>query len=223
MAVSKKSQGEIDKKLVAQAVLGDKSAFEALVQTYQTRVTKLVMRYVRDPHEASDITQDVFLKVYKSLSQFRGDSAFYTWLYRIAVNTAKNQVMRNNKRFIEADVEEVDFLGLFKEYKEDPKKWHDYIAPEKIVIEDEIEEAILDSIEKLPNNLKIAISLRELDGLSYEEISEIMGCPIGTVRSRIFRARSEVERKLGPIFREKNHVAHEVPISLPKLNVSKRN
>ncbi|HET9843330.1 MAG TPA: RNA polymerase sigma factor RpoE [Gammaproteobacteria bacterium] len=182
----------VDSELVKLVQEGDKQAFDLLVQKYQFRILKLISRYVKDPAEAMDIAQESFIKAYKALDKFRGDSAFYTWLYRIAINTAKNHLVLQNKRLVEADVE-----GIDAEYTLN-RSFRDFTAPERIVIKNELEEVILDVIQHLPKELKTAITLREMEGLTYEEIAGVMACPIGTVRSRIFRAREAIERRIKP-------------------------
>jgi RNA polymerase sigma-70 factor (ECF subfamily) len=187
----------IDSDLVQQARLGDKQAFDLLVQKYQFKILKLVNRYVNDPTEAMDVAQESFIKAYRALDKFRGDSAFYTWLYRIAINTAKNHIVSQSRRIIESDVEVVDMeqtltKGNLKEYS----------APEKILLDVEIENAVNEVIQHLPKELRTAITLRELEGMSYEEIAGIMACPVGTVRSRIFRAREAIERRIKPLLNE---------------------
>lgn len=188
---------EPDDVLVKMVQGGDKEAFDLLVQKYQFRIIKLVTRYVHDPSEALDVTQESFIKAFRAMEKFRGDSAFYTWLYRIAINTAKNHVVAQAKRGIEYDVEVVDI-----EYTLTKFQLKEFGAPERILLKDEIEQAIQSIIEQLPKDLRTAITLREKEGLSYEEIAGVMSCPIGTVRSRIFRAREAIERKIKPILRE---------------------
>ncbi len=183
-----------DKELIRQVHQGDIQAFNALVEKYQFRILKLVNRYVNDPSEAMDVAQDSFIKAFKALDKFRGDSAFYTWLYRIAINTAKNHAVSQNRRIIEADVETVDMEQTLIR-----ANLKDYSAPEKILLDVEIEEAMSEIIKHLPKELRTAITLRELDGMSYEEIAGVMACPVGTVRSRIFRAREVIERKIKPM------------------------
>ncbi len=190
-------RSNIDNELVQQVRAGDKGAFDVLVQKYQFKILKLVNRYVNDPSEAMDVAQESFIKAYRALDKFRGDSAFYTWLYRIAINTAKNHIVSQSRRIIEADVELVDMentltKGNLKEYS----------APEKILLDVEIENAVNEVIKHLPKELRTAITLRELEGLSYEEIAGIMACPVGTVRSRIFRAREAIERRIKPLLNE---------------------
>lgn len=191
------AQTNVDYELVQQVRLGDKQAFDILVQKYQFKILKLVNRYVNDPSEAMDVAQESFIKAYRALDKFRGDSAFYTWLYRIAINTAKNHIVSQSRRMVEADVEVVDMeqtltKGNLKEYS----------APEKILLDVEIEHAVNEVIQHLPKELRTAITLRELEGLSYEEIAGIMACPVGTVRSRIFRAREAIERRIKPLLNE---------------------
>ena len=185
-----------DLSLVRRVQRGDRGAFDALVLKYQHKLVKLVMRYVRNPAEAEDIAQEAFIKAYRALPQFRGDSAFYTWLYRIAINTAKNAVVSRDRSPIEYDLdrnnteESYDMQGRMKDSE----------TPEALVLTDEIRSTVKAAIDSLPEDLKTAIVLRELDGLSYEEIAEAMDCPVGTVRSRIFRAREAIDRRLREVF-----------------------
>jgi len=188
------SERESDQLLVERVQKGDKSAFDLLVLKYQHRIAQLVTRYVHNPSDALDVTQEAFIKAYRALGSFRGDSAFYTWLYRIAINTAKNWLVAQSRRppaeDIDArDAEQFDGQSGLKEYG----------TPENMVLRDEIGREIAGAIEDLPDELRTAITLRELEGLSYEEIAEAMGCPIGTVRSRIFRAREAIEGRLRPL------------------------
>jgi RNA polymerase sigma-70 factor (ECF subfamily) len=185
-----------DLSLVRRVQRGDKGAFDALVLKYQHKLVKLVMRYVRNPAEAEDIAQEAFIKAYRALPQFRGDSAFYTWLYRIAINTAKNAVVSRDRSPIEYDLdrshseESYDMQGRMKDSE----------TPEGLVLTDEIRSTVNAAIEALPEDLRTAIMLRELEGLSYEEIAAAMACPVGTVRSRIFRAREAIDRRLREVF-----------------------
>lgn len=185
-----------DLSLVRRVQRGDKGAFDVLVLKYQHKLVKLVMRYVRNPAEAEDIAQEAFIKAYRALPQFRGDSAFYTWLYRIAINTAKNAVVSRDRSPIEYDLdrnnteESYDMQGRMKDSE----------TPEALVLTDEIRSTVKAAIDSLPEDLKTAIVLRELDGLSYEEIAAAMDCPVGTVRSRIFRAREAIDRRLREVF-----------------------
>ena len=183
--------------LVRRVQSGDKGAFDALVRKYQHKLVKLVMRYVRNPAEAEDIAQEAFIKAYRALPQFRGDSAFYTWLYRIAINTAKNAVVSRDRSPIEYNIDRNDAT---EESYDMQGRMKDSETPEGLVLTDEIRRTVNAAIEALPEDLKTAIVLRELDGLSYEEIAAAMDCPVGTVRSRIFRAREAIDRRLREVF-----------------------
>ena len=186
-----------DKLLVKEVQGGNKKAFDMLVQRYQQRVVQLVARYVRDPSEAQDVAQEAFIKAYKALPNFRGESAFYTWLYRIAVNTAKNYLVARARRSSgnEVDVAEAEnFSGAFRLKVCD--------TPEHLLLSEEIRVTVQRAIEGLPNELKMAIRYRELDGMTYDEIATKMDCPVGTVRSRIFRAREAVDKILEPLLDE---------------------
>src|SRR6201992_1917155 len=186
-----------DLSLVQRVQRGDKGAFDALVLKYQHKVVKLVMRYVRNPAEAEDIAQDAFIKAYRALPQFRGDSAFYTWLYRIAINTAKNAVVARDRNPIEYNIDRSD---ANEESYDMQGRMKDSETPEGLVLTDEIRTTVNAAIEALPEDLRTAIVLRELEGLSYEEIAAAMDCPVGTVRSRIFRAREAIDRRLREVF-----------------------
>lgn len=180
-----------DQALVRRVQKGDKAAFDLLVLKYQHKLAKLVSRYIRDHAEVLDVTQEAFIKAYRALPKFRGDSAFYTWLYRIAINTAKNHLVAQGRRppgsdIDSADAEQYDGDSMLKEQS----------TPENLAIRDEVEAAVVRCIEALPDDLRSAITLRELEGMSYEEIAEAMDCPIGTVRSRIFRAREAINKEL---------------------------
>jgi RNA polymerase sigma-70 factor (ECF subfamily) len=184
-----------DLSLVERVQRGDKAAFDVLVLRYQHKVLKLIMRYVRDAAEAEDIAQEAFIKAYRALPAFRGDSAFYTWLYRIAINTAKNALVSSKRRPVEYDLdlqdpEQYDLHGRLKDDE----------TPEHLLLTEEIRETVNGAMQELPEDLRTAIVLREIDGLSYEEIAAAMDCPVGTVRSRIFRAREAIDRRLRPIF-----------------------
>ena len=168
-----------DKELVARVQQGDRAAFDLLVLKYQHRIVKLVSRYVRESADALDVTQEAFLKAYRALPKFRGDSAFYTWLYRIAINTAKNHLVAASRRPIEVELENQD--GEQIELEELQKTIE---TPEHLLLTDEIKQTVIDAMERLPDDLRAAITLRELEGLSYEEIALAMDCPIGTVRSK---------------------------------------
>ncbi|OGT77762.1 MAG: RNA polymerase sigma factor RpoE [Gammaproteobacteria bacterium RIFCSPLOWO2_02_FULL_52_10] len=188
---------ETDQLLVARVQQGDKAAFDVLVLRYQSRITNLISRFVRNQNDTLDITQEAFLKAYRALPNFRGDSAFYTWLYRIAINTAKNYLSLQSRRSAEVEqdfteIEQIDGDNVLK----------DHATPEHLLLTDEIQATIISTIEQLPEDLRVAITLREIEGLSYEEIAEVMECPIGTVRSRIFRAREAIDNQLAPLLEE---------------------
>jgi len=185
-----------DISLVRRVQRGDKGAFDALVLKYQHKVVKLVMRYVRSPAEAEDIAQEAFIKAYRALPQFRGDSAFYTWLYRIAINTAKNAVVSRDRSPIDF---ELDLQNPDESY-EMHGRLKDSETPEALAMTDEIRATVNSAIDALPEDLRTAIVLRELEGLSYEEIAATMDCPVGTVRSRIFRAREAIDKRLRDVF-----------------------
>ncbi len=183
-----------DKELVRQVQQGDKHSFDLLVLKYQNRIIKLVSRYVHEQSDAMDIAQEAFLKAYRALPNFRGDSAFYTWLYRIAINTAKNHIKSMSRRLPEAHPENADGEPIdIEELQKDIE------SPENLLLADELKQTILNAMNKLPEDLRVAIMLREVEGLTYEEIAEAMDCPIGTVRSRIFRAREAVDTRLKPL------------------------
>jgi RNA polymerase sigma-70 factor (ECF subfamily) len=185
----------VDQKLVEKAQKGDKQAFGILVEKYHKKLSRLLSRMVRDQSEIEDIVQDTFIKAYRAINNFRGDSAFYTWLYRIGVNTAKNHLVslgRRPKAMNEVEIEEMENF-------EEAHDLRSYETPESAMATKEIAAVVNETIEHLPEELRSAITLREMDGLSYEEIAEIMDCPIGTVRSRIFRARDAIAEKLKPL------------------------
>ncbi len=184
----------VDKALVERVQRGEKAAFDMLVLKYQHKLVKLISRYIRDQAEVLDVAQESFLKAYRALPNFRGDSAFYTWLYRIAINTAKNYLVAQGRRPPDGDIDSSD-----AEQYEGESELKDYASPERLLMRDEIERAVIEAIEQLPEDLRTAITLRELEGLSYEEIAESMDCPIGTVRSRIFRAREAINKRLEPL------------------------
>jgi RNA polymerase sigma-70 factor (ECF subfamily) len=184
-----------DLSLVRRVQKGDKAAFDALVLKYQHKVLKLVQRYVRDPSEAEDVVQDAFIKAYRALPAFRGDSAFYTWLYRIAINTAKNALVSAARRPMSFDLDAQDAAGA-----DFQARLKDTDTPERLLLTEEIRSTVNRAIDSLPEDLKTAIVLRELEGLSYEEIARTMECPVGTVRSRIFRAREAIDRHLKLVF-----------------------
>ena len=184
----------IDYALVKKVQQGDKAAFDVLVLKYQNKIIQLVNRYVRDPDEAMDVAQEAFIKAYRAIGRFRGDSAFYTWLYRIAINTAKNWIVAKNRRPPSSDVDAIDAeqYGM-------SDRLHENSTPENELLRQEIEQTVFETISALPEDLRTAIMLREMDGMSYEEIATTMECPIGTVRSRIFRAREAIDEKLKPL------------------------
>ena len=184
----------IDQALVERVQKGDKQAFDVLVLKYQNKIIQLIYRYVHDPDEARDVAQDAFIKAYKAIDRFRGDSAFYTWIYRIAINTAKNHLVASGRRPPKSDIDAQD-----AEQYEGASGLKEYATPERLLQKDEIQSAIAEAIDDLPDDLRTAITLRELEGLSYEEIAQTMDCPIGTVRSRIFRARDAIDKRLKPL------------------------
>ena len=187
-------QNSSDEILVERVKRGDKKAFDALVLKYQGRILNLVSRLVHNPSDASDVAQDAFIKAYRALPGFRGDSAFYTWLYRIALNTAKNFLASGARQHFSAtsdytEMEQIDQSDTLKEQA----------TPERLLLTQELQETIIRAIAELPADMRSAIMLREIDGLSYEEIAVVMECPVGTVRSRIFRAREAVDKQLKPL------------------------
>ena len=188
------SEREVDQALVERAQSGDRRAFDLLVLKYQQRVGNLIGRYVRDASEVLDVTQDAFLKAYRALPGFRGESAFYTWIYRIAINTAKNHMVAQGRRppgdDVDAEVaEQLDVGGRLRETA----------TPERELLRDEIADNVQAALDDLPEELRTAVVLREFEGMSYEEIAAAMDCPIGTVRSRIFRAREAIDKRLRPL------------------------
>ena len=182
-----------DKQLVERVQRGDKRAFDVLTLKYQHKIVGLVSRYLNDADEVMDVTQEAFIKAYRALPRFRGDSAFYTWIYRIAINTAKNHLVSRSRRPPDTDI---DVDG---EFQGDSVVLRDVGGPENDMARDQLEEVIFSAIEELPEELKVAVTLREFEGLSYEEIAEVMECPVGTVRSRIFRAREAIEKRIAAI------------------------
>lgn len=186
-----------DQELVERVQNGDKRAFDLLVLKYQYKVMSLIGRYVSDKHEVMDIAQESFIKAYRAIGNFRGESAFYTWLYRIAVNTAKNYLVGRNRRPPSSDVA-LDDEEEYTAYDQ----LADVNTPESALNKNRLEKVIYETIESLPEELKLAIRFREFDGLSYEEIAQIMECPVGTVRSRIFRAREAIEKRIHPFMGE---------------------
>ena len=186
---------EIDQQLVERAQHGDKHAFELLVAKYQRKLGRLLSRFIRDSAEVEDVAQEAFIKAYRALPSFRGDSAFYTWLYRIGINTAKNYLVSQGRRApttTEFDSEEAEGF-------EEAEQLRDINTPESELSTKQIADTVNKAVEGLPQELRTAITLREIEGLSYEEIAEMMNCPIGTVRSRIFRAREAIAEKLRPL------------------------
>ncbi|EED32714.1 RNA polymerase sigma factor RpoE [gamma proteobacterium NOR5-3] len=178
-----------DKQLVVRVQKGDKGAFDLLVIKYQQKIMSLISRYVRDADEVQDVAQEAFIKAYRALPGFRGDSAFYTWLYRIAINTAKNHLVSRSRRPPGSDVDVED-----AQYLEGGDALRDRETPENALFGEELREKVNEALDALPDDLRTAVTLREFDGLSYEEIAEVMECPVGTVRSRIFRAREAIDK-----------------------------
>ncbi|NOU01090.1 MAG: RNA polymerase sigma factor RpoE [Gallionella sp.] len=186
---------EIDQQLVERVQRGDKYAFDLLVTKYQRKLGRLISRFVRDPGEVEDVTQEAFIKAYRALPTFRGDSAFYTWLYRIGINTAKNHLLANKRRaptstpFDAEESESFEEASLLREVN----------TPENELMSKQVVDVVQRSLQQLPEDLRNALTLREIEGLSYEEIASAMNCPVGTVRSRIFRAREAVAENLRPL------------------------
>ncbi|WP_445396385.1 RNA polymerase sigma factor RpoE [Zobellella sp. An-6] len=183
-----------DQQLVERVQRGDKNAYNLLVRKYQHKVANLVARYVSNHGDVPDVTQEAFIKAYRALPGFRGESAFFTWLYRIAVNTAKNYLVSQRRRPPGSDVEIDD-----AEYYDGGEALKELSSPENLMLSDEIKRAVFETIDALPEDLKTAITLRELEGMSYEEIASVMDCPVGTVRSRIFRAREAIDKRVQPL------------------------
>ena len=195
-----KSEREIDHQLVVRVQQGDKKAFDLLVMKYQVRVSKLVSRFLRNQSDVPDVVQEAFIKAYRALPNFRGDSAFYTWLYRIAINTAKNHLVAQSRKSPanSIDAQEAEDYGA--------SEWlNEYASPEREALAAELESTIHRAMGELPPDLREAITLREIEGLSYEDIAAVMDCPIGTVRSRIFRAREAIDSRLEPMLDEDSH------------------
>lgn len=185
---------EVDKALVLRVQAGDKTAFDVLVKKYQQKIMNLVSRYIKDNAEVMDVTQEAFIKAYRALPNFRCESAFYTWLYRIAINTAKNYLVARSRRPPNSDIDAADAeqYGIAPGLKENA-------SPERLLLTEELRQIVFNVIEELPEDLRSAITLRELEGLSYEQIAEILNCPVGTVRSRIFRAREAIDDRVKPL------------------------
>ena len=189
------SDREIDRQLVERAQQGDKKAFGLLVDKYQRKLARLLSRFIRDQAEVEDVTQEAFIKAYRALPAFRGDSAFYTWLYRIGINTAKNYLMALGRRApTSTEIEAEEAEGF-----DEGEQLRDINTPESLLLSNEIAETVNATIEKLPEELRRAIQMREIEGMSYEDIAQAMDCPIGTVRSRIFRAREAIAEQLRPL------------------------
>ena len=189
------SEREIDRQLVVRAQGGDKQAFNLLVEKYQRKLARLLSRFIRDPAEVEDVTQEAFIKAYRALPAFRGDSAFYTWLYRIGINTAKNYLMAMGRRApTSTEIEAEEAEGY-----DEGEQLRDINTPESVLLTNEIAETVNKTIEQLPEELRTAIQMREIEGMSYEDIAKAMDCPIGTVRSRIFRAREAIAEQLRPL------------------------
>jgi len=188
------SEQKTDQQLVEMVQQGNKAAFDLLVRKYQNKVLSLISRFVKNQGDVPDVAQEAFIKAYRALPNFRGDSAFYTWLYRIAVNTAKNHLAAQKRRpsSSDLDIEESEFF-------DDADKLRDCASPERLLLTNELRDAVINTLEALPEDLRTAISLRELDGLSYEDIANVMECPVGTVRSRIFRAREALDKQIEPL------------------------
>jgi RNA polymerase sigma-70 factor (ECF subfamily) len=186
--------GDNDQQLVKRVQQGDKRAFDLLVLKYQHKIAGLVSRFIRDADEVQDVTQEAFIKAYRAIAKFRGDSQFYTWLYRIAINTAKNHLVSRGRKPPGVDVDIDDAV-----YYEGAGALKDLASPERNLMSEELMGAVNDAIKGLPEDLRAALTLREYDGLSYEEIADVMDCPVGTVRSRIFRARESVDKDIEPL------------------------
>ncbi len=185
---------ETDRDLVKRVQKGDKRAFDLLVLKYQHKIVAIVSRYIKDSAEVYDVSQEAFIKAYRAIGNFRGDSAFYTWIYRIAINTAKNHLVSRGRRPPASDVDVDD-----AEYYSGSDQLKDVSSPEGQLMRDELQAVVDKAIRDLPEDLRTAVTLREMEGLSYEEIADVMDCPVGTVRSRIFRARESIEKQMSAI------------------------
>ena len=185
---------DTDQTLVAKVQAGDKRAFDLLVLKYQHKIFAIISRFVKDPMEVQDVAQEAFIKAYRAIGNFRGDSAFYTWIYRIAINTAKNHLVSKGRRPRASDVEIEDV-----EQYSTGDQLKDHASPEQLMARDQLKDEVGRAIQALPEDLRTAVTLREMEGLSYEEIAEVMECPVGTVRSRIFRAREAIDQQISPL------------------------
>jgi RNA polymerase sigma-70 factor (ECF subfamily) len=192
-------ESDLDQALVERVQNGDKHAFDLLVRKYQHKLVSVISRYVNDWSECQDVAQEAFVRAYRAIGSFRGDAQFYTWIYRIAINTAKNWLVSQGRRPPTEDVAVEDAVQF-----DGATRLHESATPERELMREEIERTVFATVEALPEELKIAITLREVDGLSYEEIAEAMNCPIGTVRSRIFRAREAIDEQLRPLLSEED-------------------
>lgn len=192
-------ESELDRALVERVQKGDKRAFDLLVGKYQHKIISVISRYISDWSECQDVAQEAFIRAYRAIGSFRGDSAFYTWMYKIGINTAKNYLVSQGRRPPTEDIAVEDAVQF-----EGATRLHETGTPERELLREEIEQTVFATVEQLPEELRVAITLREVDGLSYEEIAEAMACPIGTVRSRIFRAREAIDLKLRPLLSEED-------------------
>lgn len=192
--MSAESAQDTDQQLVLRVQKGDKRAFDLLVLKYQHKIISIISRYIKDSGEVYDVSQEAFIKAYRAIGNFRGDSAFYTWIYRIAINTAKNHLVSRGRRPPSSDVEVED-----AEYYAGGEQLRDLASPENQMMKDQLEAVVDNAIKELPEDLRTAVTLREMEGLSYEEIAEVMSCPVGTVRSRIFRARESIDKQMAEL------------------------
>ena len=195
-------ENELDRALVDRVQKGDKRAFDLLVRKYQHKIVGLVSRYANNHAEAEDIAQDAFVRAWRAIGSFRGDSAFYTWMYKIAVNTAKNHLVAQGRRPPADDIDAEDAV-----FVSGSDRMQETATPERELMRQQVEQTVFGAVQALPEELRTAITLREVDGLSYEEIAEAMQCPIGTVRSRIFRAREAIDEKLRPLLSDREDQA----------------
>jgi len=203
-STARMGETDTDQALVERVQQGDKRAFDLLIRKYQHKLISVISRYVSDWSECQDVAQEAFIRAYRAIGAFRGDSQFYTWMYKIAINTAKNYLVSQGRRPPQDDVSIDDAVQL-----EGSARLKDRATPEHELLRQEIERTVFETVEELPEELKNAITLREVDGLSYEEIAEKMNCPIGTVRSRIFRARDAIDQKLRPLLSDVQVSDHE--------------